>query len=438
LENEKSKVWDIMVKSDYLTEVLERTPAWIIRWGNTLFFVFIFGLIGLAAFIQYPDVIRARVELLTENPPIEVQARIAGQVDTLFYKDQDWVEKDDLLGRISSVADFQDVLRASEAVGQMLAIESLTAYIEASLPDKLKLGELNSSYSVLVKEFSDLQHQLEQDYVFKKIRSLEVEITKIRLLNESLKAQEEMQRQEVRLAETDFERNEQLHKEGVISDVELEANERDLLILKRAFENARMSQVENDLQIERLGIQKEELLNTRSETIYTRVSRLKELLNGLKGDIESWEENYLLFAPISGQLQLEPELSEGKPVMAGEALMNIIPPESDNRIIGVASMPSANSGEIEIGASVQVQLDAFPYQEYGVLEGTIVTISALSEVNENQQASSRVQVSFPDSLVTNYGQAVDFTQRMTGNALIVKEKRSVLARIFDQFSSIFE
>jgi len=438
LENEKSKVWDIMVKSDYLTEILEKTPSWIIRWGNTLFLVFIAGLLALAAFIQFPETISARVELVTQKPPVELKAMITGKIDTLFFREKDLVQEGAILARLDAIANYRDIAIAKNAIQNCLLIEDFSAYASAEFPQSLQLGELGSAYNILLKEFTGFQYFLEQNYVFKKIKSLETEIQKVKLLNESLKKQEVLHAQEVKLAETDFARSKTMHEEGVISNLEIENRERELLALKRVFESTRMNQVNNDLQIERLSIQKDELLNTRSQDINTQINRLKELLSELRDQINQWERNYLILAPISGELSFATTLlNADQPVTAGQTVFNIIPGEKDNQFIGICNMPMVNSGEVGVGSLVQVRLDAYPYQEYGALEARISKISSLSQTDDNQQSFSRVELTFSDSLTTSFGKKINPTQRMTGNALIVMKKRSMLERIFDQLRSLF-
>ncbi|GJM31479.1 MAG: HlyD family type I secretion periplasmic adaptor subunit [Saprospiraceae bacterium] len=427
-----------MAKSDYLNDILEKTPIWIIRWGNTLFLVFILGLFALGYFIQYPDFITARLELVTKNPPIEVKAIITGKMDTILLKDQAEVKKEQLLARLNSIARYEDVLLAKKAIRKCLAVEEFSGYVNTDFPTDLELGELATTYNTFQREFVNLRFSLQQDYVFQKISSLEKEIKKIYLLNTSLKRQELMHEEEVGLAQINLERNQQMHKEGLISDVEMEAIEREQLGIKRAFENARMQQVENELQIERLEIQKAELLNDRSQNINTQVQRIRELLNELQSQISAWEETYVLRAPIAGILSYDLLLADEKPVLAGETVFNIVPKEQDNQIVGLCNMPLRNSGEVKIGTIVQVQLDAYPYREYGILEGSIASIAAISQRTEDDQAFSRVEIAFSDTLRTTFGQPVPFTQKMTGTALIIKEKKSILERIFEQILSLFE
>lgn len=438
MENKDSKVWDIMVKSDLLNEILEKTPMWIIRWGNTLFLVFILSLIALTAFIQYPDVITARLELVTQNPPIEVKALVDGKIDTLFFTEKAQVKEGQMLARIYSIARYPDILRAEQQVSQGLAIDNFADYLKVDFPEGLELGELSTAYTDLLKATTQYRYFSKQNYVFKKIRSLEKEVVKIRELNQSLQNQEKIHAEEVKLTETEHDRNKGLQQQGLISDLEFESSKAELLRINREFEMARMGQINNDLQVERLSIQKEELLNTRNQEINSQVQNIRELLNDLQSLIIQWKENYLIKAPISGELAFDERWTLEQPLNAGQTLFNLIPNEANNKIIGVCQMPTRNSGEVKKGILVQVRLDAFPYQEYGIIEGNISSIGSITQTSSNAETFSRVELAFPDTLYTTFGERLDFTQKMTGTALIIKEKRSILERIFNQIINLFK
>lgn len=427
-----------MVKSDYLTDILERTPIWIIRWGNTLFLLFIISLLVLCVYIKYPDIIDARLELVTQNPPIEVNALVDGKIDSLGVEHQSLVKKDQILARINSIASHEDIIKLEKKVAECLEVENISAYKQIQFPERLQLGFLGRDYNVLQKEFTNLKYFLQSDFTFKKISSIETEIEKNISLNQYLEKQEEINLQEVNLTRSLFERNKAVHKEGLISDEDIETIERDLLRVDRAFENTRIRKIENELQIERLQMQKVELLNDRSLELNSQLQRIKELLNEIQDRISEWKENHLIKAPIAGIISYDPLLSQESPVKAGTVLFNIIPQQKNNQIIGICKMPILNSGEIKKGNLAQVRLDAFPYQEYGILDAVITSISVISKTDENNQTYNQVELSFGDSLKTTLGKEIVFTQKMTGSALIIKEKKSLFDRVFDQIISLFK
>ena len=65
-------------------------------------------------------------------------------------------------------------------------------------------------------------------------------------------------------------------------------------------------------------------------------------------------------------------LVEGQLVEPGDALMTVIP--QDSNLIAELLLPSRSIGQIKTGDSTRLRFDAFPYQKYGLLDGEILQI----------------------------------------------------------------
>ena len=76
---------DIRLKTerDNLQNMLGHPPGWSLRWGITAVLVAAALFLGLAWLVKYPDVIVARVVIVTENPPIRLFARSSGKISRL-------------------------------------------------------------------------------------------------------------------------------------------------------------------------------------------------------------------------------------------------------------------------------------------------------------------------------------------------------------------
>ena len=427
-----------MVKSDFLNDILQQTPLWIIRWGNTLFLIFIITLLVLSGYIKYPDTLSARMELLTKNPPIEVKSFVEGKIDTLFFDNKSEIKSGDLIAKIHSTTNFKDIIILEKILNKALQVEKISDYQQIDFIENLQLGVIGHDYSTLLKEFKNLDFFLKQNYTIQKNNSLENEIKKNTQLNQLLKKQEEISLQEINISKINFERSKKLLEEKLISKEQVENIERSLLAVKRIYENAKIGQIENELEIERLRIQKIELQNNQSLEMNSQVQRIRELINVLLVQVNEWKESHLILAPISGIISYSPLLSQESPVIQGQVLFNIIPSEKNNKVIGICKMPIRNSGGVTIGNSVQIQLDAFPYQEYGILKAQIISISDLAQIDENNVSYNEIELTFPEGLHTIFGEDILFTQRMTGTALIVKEKRSLLERVFERVLVMWE
>ena len=102
-------------------------------------------------------------------------------------------------------------------------------------------------------------------------------------------------------------------------------------------------------------------------------------------------------------------------------------------MIGRVTMPVQNSGKVKTGQDVIIKLDNYPYQEWGSLNGTISSISAVPKQGD---ALYTIFIEM-DGLTTSFNKELDFKQEMQGTAEIVVEELTVLQRIFYQLREVF-
>ena len=74
---------NIELRSESVQEILGRPPRWIIRWGISIIFIIVAGLVVDSYFFKYPDVLTATITVTTENLPAGVMAKTTGRIDTL-------------------------------------------------------------------------------------------------------------------------------------------------------------------------------------------------------------------------------------------------------------------------------------------------------------------------------------------------------------------
>lgn len=453
------------VKSDFVKDVLEKTPAWITTWGNLIFLFFIIGLIALASYIKYPEVLHSKVEIITETPPTSIVLKVAGELDTLYIKDKTEVEKGQLVAKIRSIENMQEVLTIKKKINafpidRLIAnynngnnntedLNQLISHFQGTIsdfkykrnnfPKTVNLGHLSKDYTQLNAEFDGLLLFIKQNSTALKIKSLNKEIEKIHSLNQSLKSQQEIFKNEFSLTRKNFERNKKLNENEIISDVEKEGFEKTYFQQKRALENFETLQLTNELAIEEKKSTIKDFYTNGMDEYATRLYKIKECIRLLQSGISAWKENHLVYAPISGTISFNKLVTEKQFFESGEHICYVLPDAKANRIIGVSEMPLANSGKINIGNEVKIRLDAYPYHEFGVVEGKIVDIAQSPDKDKSGIPFRKVEIELKNNeLKTAYGKIIPFGQKHTGTALIVKEKRSILTRLLESLYSLTE
>ena len=99
----------IELRSEEVQEIMGTPPGWIIRRGITIILMVLLVLLAGSWFYKYPDIIVARVTVLSENPPVSVVARSNGKLVNIFVTDKQKVEAGQLLGVIENPANYEDV-----------------------------------------------------------------------------------------------------------------------------------------------------------------------------------------------------------------------------------------------------------------------------------------------------------------------------------------
>ena len=412
----------IELRSEEFQEVLGNVPHWILRWGITvLAFVIILLLTG-SAIIKYPDIIPARIVLTGSIPPATVTARASGKLTQLFVQDNQAVGIGDYLVVIDNPAGTEDV--------QMLKdyLERFTMNTDSfSLPNKdLQVGSMQTTYSNLYITLFNYMEYKRLLYYPQKIKMTQERILQYEEQYRNLQRQETLTGEQFVLMQNQYQRDSTLYSTGVIAKEELEKSQNNFLQSKLSSENMRSLLNSMQIQIAQLREQLLDMEHQNIETLNGLQTQLQSLITQLKTEIQSWEINYVLMAPISGNITFTNFWISNQNVSAGEAVFTIIPTETVE-ILGKASLPIARSGKVKPGQKVNIHLENFPENEFGILRGRVKSIS-LVPAQTGDMAYYAVEISLPDKLTTTYKKELPWLPNMQGQADIITEDISLLER----------
>ena len=131
-----------------------------------------------------------------------------------------------------------------------------------------------------------------------------------------------------------------------------------------------------------------------------------------------------LTAPIDGVILSLNIDHSGKVVQAGETIIEIAP--NDAPLVVSAFIANKEAGFIEEGMPVQVKLDAYPYQSYGLIPGTVNHISADAKLNPQLGEVYQVEVTLERDHITDNQRQINFKAGQTATADIVIRRRRIL------------
>ncbi|MCK5067992.1 MAG: HlyD family efflux transporter periplasmic adaptor subunit [Bacteroidales bacterium] len=419
----------VELQRNEVEDMLGRVPGWLIRNGVILF-LFLLALLLLGSWVfKYPDTKKARIVVTSVNPPADLKARATGKIVRLFVNNNQAVNDGDVLAMLENPAVYDDVVQLKSSLGFLdsIAMEEITE----DLPElkNVSLGVIQSGYSIFLKVYRDYMEFIRIDYHQRKIVTARSELEKQQVYTQSLSERASIQQQAYDLALRQFNRDATLFEEGVISTSDLEESRSEMLIERNKRQEIISLMAENNISIARTENQIVDLELKQQEENSGMISALEESFNNLKASITSWEQNFLLVAPVSGSVTFTRFWSENQNVKAGEKVLTIIPAESGS-LLGKISLPLEGAGKVKINDQVNIQFDNYPHLEYGMVKGYV---SNISEVPDDDFYT--VEVEFPSGLRTYYNKDLHFSQNMQGNAEILTDKKRMLQRVLNPIRS---
>lgn len=149
-----------------------------------------------------------------------------------------------------------------------------------------------------------------------------------------------------------------------------------------------------------------------------------------RADWENQESFYTLLAPISGTIQNLAGLQNGTPVFANQKIAEISP---DSSLIAMVYVSPADIGLIQVGQSVRFQVDAFNYNQWGVLKGKVMEIADDIVLDAQQQPVFRVRCETDSmALSLSNGYTGHLKKGMTVQARFMVTRRSLFQLLYDK------
>ncbi len=141
---------------------------------------------------------------------------------------------------------------------------------------------------------------------------------------------------------------------------------------------------------------------------------LQESFENLKEQLKQWEKRYLLISPISGKVTFTKVWSKHQ-----------------------NTIPAMGIGKVKQGQRVNIKLDNFPYMEFGLMKGTVNNISLVPTITD-KGIFYTADIHLPDTLVSNYGRKLKFTQEMSGTAEIITDDIRLLERFLNPIKALLK
>lgn len=421
-----------------IQEILGRKPAWILRWGVSIIIVIVVALSFGCYLIKYPETVTATITLTSENPPADLTAKISGLLDSVFVKNGERVSRGQVIAVIASAARMNDILLIESLLkdddGRLW---SSLGQKEHSIHDfsNLKLGDIQETWIEYLTIYSDYQDYTDIDQMGQKKKLLDDQVRSAKEYYHRLEIQRRTLEEDLSYERKEVYRDSILLSSKMISQSEYEsalkvflAKENSLAGFDATMANASLSRLQIEQQILELDVQR-----MSKETEYKR--RIEQAANDMLGKIALWKEQFTIMAPYDGVVSLQNVWGKGQRVVAGDIISSIAP-ENGVTVIGKLKASSSGFGKVKVGQTVNIKLSGFPYLEFGIIKGTVKSISSIP-VKSQEGIYYTVDVVFPEGLISTYCQIIPFVQDMDGVAEIVTDDIRLAEQIIRPLLSLF-
>lgn len=407
--------------SDSLQSVLDHPPASLPQRLilTSLLFTTIFGV--WAWFGKMQEVSHAQGHLVPEGQVYKVQPVVQGEVTQIYLEEGQTVEAGQIIARL----DDRTAAAEAERLQQNLSDQELQLVQLQALIDQTQI-EAGTRQAITD---ADLQAQAAA------IAQAQTDAATSQTLLTHLKAEANAHR-------TRLERLHPLVEQGALAkdylfEVEQAIRDREQAIIRHEGQYQQSQTQAQQLQAEldqrtaegersHLELQRQlQQLEMKAAELQAKIAETKILLREAQANLDST----VLRVPVDGVIFSLNLQNEGELAQSGQVVAEVAPTTAP--LVLSAALPSREAGLVEVGMVAQIKLDAFPYQDYGIITGKVTSISPDAKSHETMGTVYELEIALDQDSISHENQDVQLRAGQTANAEIVIRQRRIIDVIFE-------
>ena len=415
-ESETHSPW-----SDSLQTLLDQPPA---RFPTQ---VLMAGLAFTGIFVVWSsigtmqEVGHAQGRLIPEGDVYKVQPVVQGEVSQLFVEEGDVVQAGQKIAELDrrllqmdleklqeELAAHQRQLTQTQALIARTHLEAQTHKAIASADIRAQQAELHATQAD-INTVHQLMSQLQSD-----VDAYETRLARLNpLVEDGAIAEDNLFEIEQALRD----RTQALiRNEGEIDKQQAELD-RLSSTLQQSRAHGRRSELESQQKLQQLEIDTAQI---EAEIVHTEM---------LVKSAQTQLQQLSLYAPLDGTILSLDVSNIGEVIQAGQTVAEIAPTSSE--LVLSATLPSEEAGLVQEDMAVNMKFDAFPYQDYGILSGHVISISPDAEIDPNLGSIYEVSVALERNYVVHNQRNIPLKAGQTATAEIVIRKRRIIDVLLD-------
>jgi HlyD family secretion protein len=191
------------------------------------------------------------------------------------------------------------------------------------------------------------------------------------------------------------------------------------------------------IQSGKLAVMKnqEQIKDVQSQitTLKSEISQTKSQIKSLKFQLEQ----RVIRTPVEGTIFQLPIGRPGAVVEPGQTIAQVAPQGAP--LVLKAHMSSSESGFLRVGMPVKLKFDAYPFQDYGIIEGRLNWISPDSKITQTAQGSVEtfeLEIALEKPYVQAQNKRIALTPGQSATAEVVVRQRRLIDFILDPFKKL--
>jgi len=196
---------------------------------------------------------------------------------------------------------------------------------------------------------------------------------------------------------------------------------------KRQREMQELVVQQNALAMEQADIKINDTKTQYSAQINSQLSQISSQLDEIEANLEKYrlsKESQNITAPVSGYVNSIAVNTLGETVTSAQDMVTIVPVNTPVEM--VCYVKNMDIADIEMGMEAEIKLEAYSYNKYGTVKGTVKHISPSSFSSEQMGSVYLVKID-----ITDIPKGINLTSGLSGSVEIKTGKRTVMSYFLD-------